>query len=111
MARKSNTNLKRPNTTVKRVNVQRVQGKNDVQNKIKAAKRLIETCDRELFKTEYGLITIRGIENLTRSEVESIINYCQYFIENKTIGGLMPPIGSVAEVLNKINLIPKLEEW
>lgn len=78
---------------------------NEVKNKIAACKRLIDTCEKELFKNEYGLMTIRGVENLSRSDVDSVIYYCKYFIENKTLNGLMPPLSGVAKVLSKINLV------
>ncbi len=82
-----------------------------IANKVKAAKRLIETCEREIFKSEYSLFTIRGVENLSRSDVDTIILYCEYYIKNKTIGGLMPPRGGVADVLKKIEIVDKHEEW
>jgi hypothetical protein len=84
---------------------------NKTANKIKRAKNLIETCEREIFNGEYGTFTIRGVENLSRSDIDTIIFYCQYFINNKTIGGLMPPRGGVAEVLKKIELVEKAEDW
>lgn len=83
---------------------------NKIANQVKAAKRLIDTCEREIFKGEYGVYNIRGVENLSRSDVDTIIFYCQYYIKNKTIGGLMPPRGGVGEVLKKINLVDK-NEW
>ena len=52
---------------------------NKIANQVKAAKRLIETCEREIFKGEYGVYTIRGVENLSRSDVDTIIFYCQYW--------------------------------
>lgn len=87
-----------------------IKNRNVMKNKIAAAKRLIATCEKELFANEYGLMTIRGVENLSRSDVENIILYCNYFIENKTIGGLMPPRGVIADVLCKID-ITKKDEW
>lgn len=82
-----------------------------MENKIKAAKRLIETCERELFNVDYGTLTIRGVENLSRSDVDTIIVYCEYFIKNKTIGGLMPPVGAIAEVLRKIEIVDFTDNW
>lgn len=84
---------------------------NKIANRVKAAKRLIETCEREIFKSEYNLFTIRGVENLSRSDVDTIMLYCEYYIKNKTIGGLMPPRGGIAEVLKKIDIVDKNEEW
>ena len=83
---------------------------NAVANKVKAAKRLIDTCERAILGSEYSLYSIRGVENLSRSDVDTIIFYCQYYIKNKTIGGLMPPRGGVGEVLKKINLTEK-NDW
>ena len=84
--------------------------KNETKNKVAAAKRLITTCENELFSNEYNLMTIRGVENLSRSDVEAIMAYCDYYIQNKTIGGLMPPRGGIAEVLRKIDLVQK-DAW
>jgi hypothetical protein len=84
---------------------------NAVANKVKAAKRLIDTCERAILGSEYSLYSIRGVENLSRSDVDMIIYYCNYFITNKTIGGLMPPRGGVGEVLKKIDIVEKGEGW
>ena len=79
--------------------------KTELNKKVAATKRLITTCKNELLKSDGFLMTIRGVENLTHSEVDTIIFYCNYFVENKTLRGSMPPTGSIATVLRKINLI------
>ena len=84
---------------------------NAITNKVQAAKRLIDTCERAILVGEYNLFTIRGVENLSRSDLDMIIYYCNYFITNKTIGGLMPPRGGVRDVLKKIDIVEKGEGW
>ena len=75
-----------------------------VKAKYDACKRLIKSCHEEMLNNEYRIFTVRGVSNLTVDDLETIIMYCEYFIENKTIGGLMPPRGDVATILRKINL-------
>ncbi len=82
-----------------------------LENKIKSAKRLIETCEKAIFNGGYGTFTIRGVENLSREDVNNIIEYCEYFIANKSVGGLMPPCGGVGEVLSKIEICESQEGW
>jgi hypothetical protein len=76
----------------------------EIKRKTEAAKRLIVTCEKSLLNDEYNLRTIRGVSNLSYSDVETVITYCEYFITNKTLCGIMPPVGNVKEVLSKINL-------
>lgn len=78
--------------------------KAEIRNKVAAAKRLIQTCEKSLLEGGYNLRTIRGVSNLSYSEVETIVTYCEYYITNKTLCGYMPARGKVKEVLSKINL-------
>ena len=72
--------------------------------KVAAAKRLIESCNKKILMSGYDVVKLRGVENLSRSDLDTIIMYCEYFIDNRTIGGLMPPHGGVAAVLKQIGL-------
>lgn len=74
-------------------------------NKCGVAKRLIERCCKEADKNEYRTSTIRGVSNLSRSDLEAIVYYCKTFINQGTLGGLMTPRGGVGEVLKKAKLI------
>lgn len=75
-----------------------------IKAKVEACRRLIKTCESKLLESDYQLYNIRGVEDLTRSDIETIIMYCEYYMTNKTIGGLMPPRGDIATVLRKIEL-------
>jgi len=79
-------------------------------NKVQASKRLINTCEKVIFSDEYAPYTIRGVEGLSRNDLDLIITYCNYYIQHKTIGGLMPPRGGVYEVLRKIDIAEE-EVW
>ena len=74
-----------------------------VKDKVAAAKRLIETCDSCLLEPK-DLYKVRGISDVSRDDLEVIKDYCGYYIENKTIGGYMPPRGKVGSVLRKIGI-------
>lgn len=76
----------------------------NVSDKVAAAKRLIDSCNKKILMSGYDVVKLRGVENLTRADLDTIIMYCEYFIDNKTIGGLMPPHGGVASVLKQIGL-------
>ena len=78
---------------------------NNSVNKVAAAKRLIESCNKKILLSGEDNITLRGVSNVSRVDLDTIIMYCEYYINNKTIGGLMPPRGSVASVLRKVGIV------
>lgn len=82
-----------------------------LKNKKEAARRLIKTCNTAFLNTDYGLYKIRDVDNLTHSEVEDIIYFCDYFITQGTLNGAGIPTGSVAEVLEKIKIYDKPKDW
>ena len=92
---------------MKKVNTTKQQEKE--KNKVQAAKRLISTCEKEIFQNGYGPYVIRGVQDLSREDIELIITYCNYYIQHKTIGGLMPPSDGIYEVLKKIDIVE--EDW
>lgn len=69
------------------------------------AKRLIATCEKAAMKYGYNTCTVRGVSNLSRSDLDSIVFYCETYIESGTLGGLMTPRGGVGSVLKKAQLI------
>lgn len=73
--------------------------------KVAAAKRLIDSCDNKILQYGIGYVKLRGVDGVGRQDLETIKMYCNYFIENKTIGGLMPPHGVVASVLKNIDIV------
>lgn len=94
--------------------VKKATQSNALKNKKEAARRLITTCELALLNTDYGLYTIRGVENLSHSDVENIIYYCNYFKTYGSLNGLEIPTGCLAEVLEKIKIYERsqdLESW
>lgn len=74
-----------------------------ISSKKEACKRLIKTCETKLLEGNFPIYTVRGVE-VTHQEINDIIFYCEYFIDKGSIGGLMPPRGSVGSLLRKIEL-------
>lgn len=82
-----------------------------LKNKKEAARRLIKTCNTAFLNTDYGLYKIRDIDNMTHSEVEDVIYFCNYFLTQGTLNGAGIPMGSVAEVLEKIKIYERPQDW
>lgn len=82
-----------------------------LKNKKEAARRLIKTCNTAFLNTDYGLYKIRDIDNMTHSEVEDVIYFCNYFLTQGTLNGAGIPTGSVAEVLEKIKIYERPQDW
>jgi len=52
-------------------------------------------------KNEYRLSIIKGVKNLSRSDLDTVELYAQTIEKSGSYFGLMEPRGNVAEVLNK----------
>jgi hypothetical protein len=75
--------------------------------KIQNAEKLIKDVEKKIMNSEYGSVTLKGVKNLSRSDLETIIMYAQTFIKNYGEGfyGLMEPRGQVEELFKKYNVI------
>lgn len=62
-------------------------------------KKLVSSCQKAMLKNEYKTSTIRGVRNLSRSDLETAILYAQHAQKyGSWEGTLMPPHGNVAEL-------------
>lgn len=65
-------------------------------------KKLISACQKAMLKNECRTSTIRGIRNLSRSDLETAILYAQHAQKyGSWEGTLMPPRNGVADLLAK----------
>ena len=64
--------------------------------------KALKACDQR------SMFTLRGVSNLSRSDLDTLVLYAETFIDSGGIdfGGLMSPIGEIAEVLNKYGIEP-----
>jgi len=66
-----------------------------------ALKKMVET---RLRGNENRTVTIKGIKNLSVSDLDTIMLYIEMMLEQGNINGLMKPRGAVAEVFGKYNI-------
>ena len=65
-------------------------------------RKLVSACQKAMLKNEYKTSTIRGVRNLSRSDLETAILYAQHVQKYSSWEGtLMPPRGGVADLLSK----------
>lgn len=67
---------------------------------------LIAKCNSAMIKNEYRVSTINGVKNLSRSDLDCIVLYCETFLEQGSIRSLMKPLGGIGEVLASIGIEP-----
>lgn len=62
---------------------------------------IYEILERARLKNEYRTSTIKGVKNLSRSDLDTIELYAKTIDRQGSYYGLMDPVGGVAEVLRK----------
>ena len=62
----------------------------------------LEKCRR---KNEYRVSTLKGVKNLSRSDLDTVELYAQTIERQGNYYGLMEPRGNVRELLNKYGFI------
>ena len=74
---------------------------------IKNAEKMIEIIEKKKKKMEYRTSTLKGVSNLSRSDLDSVILYARTFIRSGGTGfpGLMEPRGTTEELLQKYSII------
>ena len=75
---------------------------------IKGAEKLIKDINKKRLNwNERSMFTIKGVRNLSVSDLDTIELYANTYIRNGGYGfpGLMNPLGEVKEVLQKYNLV------
>lgn len=82
-----------------------------MDNKIKQATKAIKDVETKIKSwNERSNFTLKGVKNLSMSDMETIKYYSEVAIKNIGFGypifhGIMEPLGSLKEVLEKYNLI------
>lgn len=79
-----------------------------VNIQIKQAEKLIKDIEKKINNwNERSMFTLKGVKNLSRSDLDSIDMYSKHFIRNAGNGfyGLMNPSGSIEEVLHKYDIL------
>lgn len=74
-------------------------------SKMKAAKKLISDCEKNLRENEYNTRKMKGVQ-LSHSDVETAILYANTILQYGTFENiLMRPLGELAELLRKYGLL------
>lgn len=72
---------------------------------IKNAERLIKDVNGKIAKwNERSQFVIKGVSNLSRSDLDDLLLYAETFKTSYSFKGLMSPRGSIEEVLNLYGL-------
>jgi len=73
------------------------------------AKKLLTDVRKKLTnRVDYRTTTLKGVRNLSVSDLEMLELYAQTIIqEGRYTGFLMEPLGGVGEVMNKYGLLEK----
>jgi len=64
-------------------------------------KTIFTDIEKEKLKNEYRMSTLKGVNKLTRSDLDSIEFYAKTIDRTGNYYGLMQPRGGIAEVLTK----------
>ena len=81
------------------------------ENLSKDAQKLIDLVNNKISNSEYRTSTIKGVKNLSRSDLEEIVMYAEQIRDYGSINsGYMKPRGGVAQVLQKVGLIECINE-
>jgi hypothetical protein len=78
-----------------------------VMKQIKNAEKMIQVIEKKKMKMEYRTSTLKGVSNLSRSDLDSVVFYAEAFIRSGGTGfpGLMEPRGTTEELLKKYEVI------
>ena len=73
------------------------------------AQKLIDSVKKKIANSEYRTVTMNGVKNLSRADLEEIIMYAEQIRDKGSYDGFMQPRGGVGEVLKKAGLIESLK--
>ncbi len=76
------------------------------EKSIKNAIKLMKDVEMKIDKWNGRSITLKGVKNLSRADLDSLVLYAQKFIENNGYGfyGYMKPLGSIKKVLDSYGI-------
>lgn len=86
----------------------------DNKNAVKQAKLLLADIRKKLDRwNERSQFVIRGVNNLSRSDLDTLQLYAETFIENNGYGfqGLMRPLSGVKAVLDKYGIVEQINNY
>lgn len=73
---------------------------------VKNAKKLIGDIKKKINNwNERSMFTLKGVKNLSMSDLDTLELYATTFIRTGGFYGLMEPRGAIAEVLTKYNIV------
>lgn len=77
-----------------------------LDKKIKGAKKLLKDIEQKK-KTwnERSNFVLKGIKNLSMSDLDTLILYAETFIQNNNFNELMFPVEEIQEVLKRYEII------
>jgi len=67
-------------------------------------KDLLIILNKELQKETRKTRTIKGIKNFSYSDIETMIMYIEYYINNWNINRFTKPLWNIKELFNKFNI-------
>lgn len=77
----------------------------DIKNR-KAAVELEKLIDKKLDNwDERSCFAVKGVKNLSRSDMDTLQLYLKHFISFGYFKGLVKPLGSISEVLKRAGLM------
>lgn len=78
----------------------------DRMKQIQNAKKLLADVDKKIKNwNERSLFRLKGVGNLSRSDMDTLQLYAEHFIQNNGyLYGLMQPLGNIGEVLEKYEI-------
>ena len=70
------------------------------------ANQLIKTIQNKIDKwNERSQFTIKGVKNLSMSDLDTLILYAETIRDNGNYNGLMKPLGNIEKILQAYELI------
>lgn len=73
---------------------------------VKNAQKLLNDIEKKIRNwNERSMFTLKGVKNLSMSDLDTLELYATTFIRTGRFYGLMEPRGAIAEVLTKYNII------
>jgi len=73
---------------------------------VKNAQKLLNDIEKKIRNwNERSMFTLKGVKNLSMSDLDTLELYATTFIRTGGFYGLMEPRGAIAEVLTKYNIV------
>lgn len=74
--------------------------------KVKNCEKLIKDIENKIEKwNERSQFSIKGVKNLSRADLDTLVLYADTMKDTGSLYGLMEPLGSIKEILQKYNIL------